>query len=150
MRAFSVLSTQSSSLDGHVIADDGVEVLPHVVIAWLAWLHTADLICGPRHDVIPPRLGLPDIRPAHPHPALAWLFELRRMSALAAIQAHLHLGDGATTAPGQAADDMQTSGKRVLIVPTAARGTPVNSPALRIMASSARQGLRPVPLKGSK
>src|SRR5919201_1512453 len=63
MRPFAVLSTQSSILDGHVIADDGVEVLPHVVIAWLARLHTADLICGPRHDVIPPRLGHPMLRP---------------------------------------------------------------------------------------
>src|SRR5216683_3701513 len=99
------------------MAGDGAEILAHIVVARLPRLHAADLVGGPRHQVVlAPPARIPAVRPAHPHEALARRFDMGGVPGLAAVDADLDLVYGAGTAPGVAPDHVDPGRQRLGVV----------------------------------
>src|SRR6185369_16662157 len=91
-------------LDAQMHRDDAIEIFAQVVPADLR-LRAALLVGGARHDrVIAGRVRLPQVRPALPQPAIGRMLDVRRLPALAAVDAHLDLDDLPLAAPREPAD----------------------------------------------
>src|SRR5215469_1681346 len=102
---------------GDRMANNRAEVLAHVVVARFMRLYTTYLVGGPRHQDESALLArIPAVRPAHPHEPVARLFDVGRMPGFPAVDADLHLIDGARAAPGIPADHVDTMRHLLFIV----------------------------------
>src|ERR1700745_1306693 len=103
---------------GDRVANNGAEVLAHVVVPRFMRLYATYLVGGPRHqDESALMARIPAVRPAHPHEPVARLFDVGRMPGFPTIDADLHLIDRARTAPGIPTDHVDT-GRHLLFVVT--------------------------------
>src|SRR5262249_18669299 len=92
--------------NGDINIHTGAKILAHVVKAWRLRLHSTHLVRGPCHDIVLPWLRVPDVRPAHPQPALARRFEVCRMPGLTTVETHFHLHNRSSAAPGPPTDNV--------------------------------------------
>src|ERR1700747_2697411 len=94
---------------GDRMANDGAEVLAHVVVSRFTRLYATYLVGGPRHQDESALLArIPAVRPAHPHEPVARLFDVGRMPGFPAIDADVPLIDGPCAAPGIPTDHVDT------------------------------------------
>jgi hypothetical protein len=95
--------------DSELVADNRDEVLAHVVVAWLVQLHEADLVDGELHQGVGVlAVGVPAVRPAQPHEALARRLDMGGVPCLA-VDADLDLDNSAGAAPCIAVDHVNTA-----------------------------------------